>query len=804
MTRIRQTDGSAKGFPRVPATDYGTMETGGSRSGSPVLNEAQLIQRNFKLTGTLPPQVNYAAFAQFMVEKAYQHTFCVTPGGRVFAAGGYTVAWHSGATAGLSLKAQYYDPSTGLWTALNDLPETARKNTACAIDDSAVIVGGGVDQANAAFRNGWYRYDLGTGARVSVPGGPQRTECGAIKVADGRIIVFGGYTNTADTAASNGVFAFNPSTNGWSTLTSMPVSIGRVVAAPLPDGRVLIAGRTTAPAFVFAIFDPTTNATTSITGPANNETSAQYVHLIPRKDGKVYAFMGSTGYLSVYDPVAQSWATLATAPVVAAGPQGSVRFTPVALTTSNKLVMCNPSGGALTVRVYDPVANAWSTVYTAPTPTNWLSFVAPLHAALPDGRTLLFGAYRSGGASSDALTTTLIFNPSTNVYALPTSPAPITDHTPSVSVKANGSAFRLYGLAQWVPGITGVWKRNGVQIGAGASYDYTPAANHNGSNLTFEVSSSLGTVASPNIPVTILPNDIGIDWVSTGNTFQAATSSGMGGDTAATDGVSTIWAVAYDGSQFRLHRSVDNGQSFALAWSPGAGVTINGVVFGAGKFVIYGYGSDNFRRIWTADVGGTAVTQRWIASASGGTITHAFFDGTSFYATDIGWKRLTSSDGVSWTEADATAGMTGSWVYGMAKLASGRYIATTSDHKVWTSDDLDTWTLRFTATNTIFSLAVSPDGTRAMFSRGSADTARYSTDNGVTWVAYGVNLGRFAVGEGKVFAAMPGVMPAVSADNGATWTFGTSNPLSNHPSLTYSNGRLIALGAAFNNTYVSP
>jgi len=52
MPRIFQSDGASKGHPRIPAIDYGTKTP---NVGSPVLNEAQLIQRGFKQAITQSP-----------------------------------------------------------------------------------------------------------------------------------------------------------------------------------------------------------------------------------------------------------------------------------------------------------------------------------------------------------------------------------------------------------------------------------------------------------------------------------------------------------------------------------------------------------------------------------------------------------------------------------------------------------------------------------------------------------------------------------------------------------------------------
>jgi len=51
MPRIFQSDGASKGHPRIPFADYGKK----SEFGSPVLNEAQLLARRFKLAATESP-----------------------------------------------------------------------------------------------------------------------------------------------------------------------------------------------------------------------------------------------------------------------------------------------------------------------------------------------------------------------------------------------------------------------------------------------------------------------------------------------------------------------------------------------------------------------------------------------------------------------------------------------------------------------------------------------------------------------------------------------------------------------------
>jgi len=55
MSRFIQSDGASKGHPRMPFAEYGTTLEG--HVGSPVLNEAQLIQRGVKTTATQAPLI---------------------------------------------------------------------------------------------------------------------------------------------------------------------------------------------------------------------------------------------------------------------------------------------------------------------------------------------------------------------------------------------------------------------------------------------------------------------------------------------------------------------------------------------------------------------------------------------------------------------------------------------------------------------------------------------------------------------------------------------------------------------------
>jgi N-acetylneuraminic acid mutarotase len=141
---------------------------------------------------------------------------------------------------------------------------------------------------------------------------------------DGRIYVFGG-----SDANNNGVATvqvYDPGTNTWSLLPSMPVARDRPSAATLPDGRIYVLGG--GPSF-FSFAQPL--ARVDVFTPGSN-TWAQAADLpsdsnpfaaVAGADGRIYAFGGVNLYSAqepannlvyAYSPAANSWATVSNLP----------------------------------------------------------------------------------------------------------------------------------------------------------------------------------------------------------------------------------------------------------------------------------------------------------------------------------------------------------------------------------------------------------------------------------------------------------------------------------------------------------
>jgi len=62
---------------------------------------------------------------------------------------------------------------------------------------------------------------------------------GAVPLADGRVLVCGGYDGGG---AKNTAAIYTPGTNSWASVANMPWARRYHAAAPLADGRVLVCG----------------------------------------------------------------------------------------------------------------------------------------------------------------------------------------------------------------------------------------------------------------------------------------------------------------------------------------------------------------------------------------------------------------------------------------------------------------------------------------------------------------------------------------------------------------------------------
>jgi hypothetical protein len=163
------------------------------------------------------------------------HTATLLPDGRVLVTGGSIV--HTAASA----TAELYDPDRDAWTLTAPMSSERVGHTATLLDDGSVLVAGGhLAVANDGPSALAERYDPVSGTWSPVaPMLLARFGATATKLADGRVLVAGGY---GASGATDEAEVFDPGAGTWTAVAPMPGTHVNGQAVPLPDGSVLVVG----------------------------------------------------------------------------------------------------------------------------------------------------------------------------------------------------------------------------------------------------------------------------------------------------------------------------------------------------------------------------------------------------------------------------------------------------------------------------------------------------------------------------------------------------------------------------------
>jgi hypothetical protein len=151
--------------------------------------------------------------------------------GRVLVAGGNL-------GIGFSQGADLYDPAAGTFSMSTGTMASGRfAPVAAPLLDGRVLVAGGF---NGSYLETADIYDPATDS-FSATGsmGVKRIAAAAAPLPDGRVLVVGGFDGTTYLQSAE---IYDPGTAGWTPTGSMSVPRFAPAAAPLPDGRVLVAG----------------------------------------------------------------------------------------------------------------------------------------------------------------------------------------------------------------------------------------------------------------------------------------------------------------------------------------------------------------------------------------------------------------------------------------------------------------------------------------------------------------------------------------------------------------------------------
>jgi hypothetical protein len=163
--------------------------------------------------------------------------------GSVLLAGGSSTYYGAGA--------EVFIPSTGTWQPTGRMRAARRGQGASPLPDGRVLISGGYNDAEeksgtppegsiSTATAEIYDPDTGSFSATGTMVGGRRTGHAAMALRDGRVLVAGGRNSTGFLASAE---LYDPATGLWSRTADMNVARSQPLVAPLPDGRVLVAGK---------------------------------------------------------------------------------------------------------------------------------------------------------------------------------------------------------------------------------------------------------------------------------------------------------------------------------------------------------------------------------------------------------------------------------------------------------------------------------------------------------------------------------------------------------------------------------
>ncbi len=247
-------------------------------------------------------------------------------------------------------------------------------------------------------------------------------------LADGRVLVAGGYNSSLIPRYLSSAELYDPSSGTWSVTGGLTTARYVHSASVLADGRVLVAGGYNGgPLSSAELYDPTSgiwSATGSLTMARRQHTASVLSNGGVLLVGGFNNYVG--GYLSnaeLYDPSSGAWSVTGSLATGRNYHSASVLADGRVLVAGGYGVV----GGLSSAELYDPASDTWSV-------TGGLTTGHSVHTAsvLPDGRVLVAGGYNGGYLSSAEL-----YDPSSGTWSV-TASLTTARYFHTASVLANG------------------------------------------------------------------------------------------------------------------------------------------------------------------------------------------------------------------------------------------------------------------------------------------------------------------------------------------------------------------------------
>lgn len=215
---------------------------------------------------------------------------------------------------------------------------------------------------------------------------------------------------------SNGVASAQ--TNSWTSVAPDPIPRGSPFGGVI-NGKLYVSGMDPSRSMKLDVYDPATN-TWSLLTPSTLIRAYAGAGVI---NGKLYVVggcssnadcrVGVTSALEVYDPISNTWSTLAAMPTARYGVAVGVINGKLYVTAGT--LACPPCNQPTATEVYDPTTNTWSTAAPIPTPRESAT------ATVFDGSQLFYVVGGGQPAGIPILGTVEVYNSVTNTWSSRTS-----------------------------------------------------------------------------------------------------------------------------------------------------------------------------------------------------------------------------------------------------------------------------------------------------------------------------------------------------------------------------------------------
>jgi hypothetical protein len=261
-------------------------------------------------------------------------------------------------------------------------------------------------------------WDYVAGTSTNIPLPTDLFCSGHALMSDGRILVVGGFGESGTTLGIKSAEIFDPNKLTWTSVPNMQYKRWYPNATTLPDGRILVvAGWQTSAntnAGISEIYDPTTNAWTSLTNANNPFETYPFMYVLP--DGRVI-HIGGSEYATdtdILDLSTTSWSVLD--PNIVDGASATMyspgKFMKAGSAADSQNV--GPSSNTTFVLDMTQPSPAWHQTASMAYPRSFMNLTM-----LPDGSVLATGGEtdKNGGDISKAVYAAELWSPQTQTWS---------------------------------------------------------------------------------------------------------------------------------------------------------------------------------------------------------------------------------------------------------------------------------------------------------------------------------------------------------------------------------------------------